>query len=84
MIADALLEVSRKAQARLEPYRELFEISDFIRARSRTAVRVRQLAVTLKDPAEMWEALKFAARAETEVLAIEAHVDDILADGPWT
>ncbi len=77
----AVLAEARRQLGRLESFRDLVEISNFIRARFRMADSVRRLVTTLGATKTVWDALALAASVELQALAVEARVDEIVARG---
>jgi hypothetical protein len=69
-----IVQEARRQQARLEPYREVFEIADWIRVRRQTVAAARRRASTLGNVPEAWALEVLANRVATDVAQIEAEL----------
>ncbi len=73
---------AQRQHEKLESYRDLFAVSDFIRKRLHLADQARRLATALGTSERIWDLLAKTTRLEGEALAVEEEVDAILAEGP--
>ena len=84
LLDEARSEVLRGAQrqlVKLEPYRPLNQMADFIRRALHIIDASRRDATVLGPSERVWDPMASAAHLEANVLAVEAQLDDILARG---
>jgi hypothetical protein len=73
-----LLARERRAQARLEPYRDWFSVNDYLRHQRQSIAELRALASAVGDTEGIWRILAQLADRERFVNGLEAEVDDAL------
>ena len=78
---ERVLAEARRQQARLEPYRDLFTLSNFVRRHLQLAYRTRRVATAVGPSERVWDLLARAAQVESAALAAEVEADAILAEG---
>src|SRR5262249_5035205 len=77
----ATVDRAQRQDRRLEPHREVYRISEWLRLRHQLVADARRVASVLGDDAPgAWRLLSLAARVSTLAALIEAQLDAVLPD----
>jgi hypothetical protein len=76
-----VLDLARRQARRLEPYRDLYAVCDWLRLRRQVVADARRVVTTLgEDDPRAWRVAELAARVETVTSVVEAALDAVRRD----